>query len=604
MHGSQTRPQFIRRLSVGAILAISLLSPVVTADGARAQSADVVYRNGKIYTVNEAQPWAEAVAIKDGKFMVVGSNADVDVVTGDGTKVVDLKGRFVLPGFHDTHVHMEQAYIASQLGDAILSFSASASIEEMQGALKEFAEKKPKLEVLFAQGLEHGKFPNGEATKAFIEDVISDRPVVILDSTEHVGLLNSKALEMEGITAKTEAPSGGELVKDPKTGEPTGVMKETAAGKWTWKHYPGITPDQNKDGLAATIQYLNSVGITSIKQQHAKNPVAIAAQALENDGKLNVRIALSWTYKGPLEPMPLEEQEQMFSDRGRFASDLIKTEFVKLSGDGNAGSTGLVIEPYLVTKDSGISVFNHEELFAEVEKFDRMGVGVTIHATGDGANRMMIDVLEKVQKKHGSLKGRHQLGHATLIHPDDIARMKALDVTAEFSPVIWYPGDFPNAQREQLGEERWKRWYPINSVAKAGGRFVLASDGPLFWHEPLQTVETAVTRKAPGGEGEALNPNEAIDLASAIRAVTLNSAYVMNQEKSVGSIEKGKRADMVVLDKNLFDIPATEISSTEVQLTIFDGKVIYDAATDPTGEEAIENQTNVELDLSGSAMIR
>jgi predicted amidohydrolase YtcJ len=571
------------------------------ATTAISQTADTVYTNGSIYTVDEAQPWAEAVAIKDGKFLIVGSNADVDTAIDDTTKVVDLNGQFVVPGFHDTHVHIEQAYIADQLGDALLTFSSDASIEEMQVALKEYADKNPQLEVLFAQGLEHGKFPDGVPTMAFIEDVVPDRPVVVLNSTEHVGLLNSKALEMEGITAETESPSGGELIKDPETGEPTGIMKETAAGKWTWKHYPKVTPAQNKDGLAATIKYLNSIGITSIKQQHAKNPVANAAQALEQDGDLTARIALSWTYKGPLEPMPLEEQEKMISERARFASDKINTEFVKLSGDGNAGSTGLVLEPYLVSGTSGISVFEADELFAEVEKFDQMGVGVTIHSTGDGANRMMIDVLERVKEKHGALNARHQLGHATLIHPDDIVRMKDLDVTAEFSPVIWYPGDFPNAQRAQLGEERWARWYPVNSVAKAGARIALASDGPLMWHVPLQTIETAVSRKAPGGDGEALNPHEAIDLASAIKAVTLNSAYIMNQETSVGSVEVGKQADLVVLDKNLFDIPATEISSAKVVLTIFDGKVVYDAGIDPTGEEAIEKATGVELDFSGNA---
>jgi predicted amidohydrolase YtcJ len=570
-------------------------------DALAQSTADTVYTNGKIYTVNEKQPWAEAVAIKDGKFVKVGSNADVKANTGKGTKVIDLKGQFVVPGFHDTHVHIEQAYITDKVGDALLSFPVGASVEKMQELLKEYAEKNPKLEVLFAQGLELANFPNSEPTKEFIDKVIPDRPVVMLDTTEHVGLLNSKALEMEGITAKTETPKGGDLLKDQKTGEPTGLTRETAAGKWAWKHFPDVTPDQHRDGLAAIIQYLNSIGITSVKQQHAKNPVATAAQALEKDGKLNARIALSWTYKGPLEPMPLDEQENMFSERGRFASDMIKTEFVKLSGDGNAGSTGLVIEPYLVSGTSGISVFNADELFAEVEKFDQMGVGVTIHSTGDGANRMMIDVLEKVKKKHGALKARHQLGHSTLIHPDDIARMKALDVTAEFSPVIWYPGDFPNAQREQLGEERWKRWYPINSVAKADGRIALASDGPLMWHVPLQTLETAVTRKAPGGKGDALNPHEAIDLATAIKAVTLNSAYIMNQEKSVGSIEVGKQADMVVLDKNLFDIPATDISSSKVMLTVFDGKVVYDVATGPTGEEAIEKETKVQLDLSGNA---
>jgi predicted amidohydrolase YtcJ len=188
-----------------------------------------------------------------------------------------------------------------------------------------------------------------------------------------------------------------------------------------------------------------------------------------------------------------------------------------------------------------------------------------------------------------------------LIHPDDIVRMKDLDVTAEFSPVIWYPGDFPNAQRAQLGEERWARWYPIKSVATAGGRIALASDGPLFWHEPLQTMEAAVTRKAPGGDGEALNPHEAIDLAAAIKAVTLSSAYIMNQDSSVGSVEVGKQADLVVLDKNLFEIPATEISSARVMLTIFDGEVVYDVGVDPTGEDAIEQATGVDLDLSGNA---
>ena len=169
---------------------------------------------------------------------------------------------------------------------------------------------------------------------------------------------------------------------------------------------------------------------------------------------------------------------------------------------------------------------------------------------------------------------------------------------------MWYPSDFPEAQREQLGDERMSRWYPIDSVAEAGARFTLASDGPLFWHEPLQTLETAVTRQVPGGGETALNPHEAIDLASAIRAMTLDSAYVMNQETSVGSIEPGKRADMIVIDKNLFDIAATEISSSKVRLTVFDGRVVYDAATDPTGEAAIESQTKVELDLSGEAMIR
>jgi predicted amidohydrolase YtcJ len=568
--------------------------------------ADVVYTNGRIYTVNESQTWAEAVAIKDGMFLVVGSNDDVKAVTGDSTEVVDLGGKFVMPGIHDLHVHIEQAYIADMLGDALMNFpSEETSIEALQGLLKQHSDKNPDLPVLFAGNLELSLFPNSEPTRAFIDEVVPDRPVVMLSATEHEGLLNSKALEMEGIVADTQTPKGGTIVKDPNTHEPTGLLKEAAAGKWAWKHYPVISAEQNKQGLQGTIAYLNSVGITSIKQQHAKNPVAMAAQSLEQDGNLNARIAFSWTYKGPLEPMPLDEQEKMISERGRFASDLIKTEFVKLSLDGTAGTTGYVVDKYLVTGDRGLPVFpNDEELFAEVEKFDQMGLGITGHATGDAANRQVIDAVENVKKKHGEVKGRHQLGHATLIHPDDIPRLKALDITPEFSPVFWYPSGFPEAQRAQLGEDRMNRWYPMNSVVQSGGRITIASDGPLYWHGPLQIIETAITRQAPGGGGKALVAEEGIDLPTAIKAVTLNSAYLMNQEGTVGSIQKGKRADMVVINKNLFDIPVTEIGSSKVQLTVFEGKVVYDAAKDPSTEEAIEDKYKVELDLSGDAGYR
>jgi predicted amidohydrolase YtcJ len=353
------------------------------------EAADVVYTNGKIYTVNERQPWVEAVAIKDGEFIKVGSNDDVKAVTSDTTKTVDLQGQFAMPGFHDTHVHIEQAYIADTLGDSLLTFPGEEKdLKKLQELLKDFSDKNPDLKVLFAQGLEVGLFPNASPTKAFIEEVVPDRPVILLSATEHEGLLNSKALTMEGIAADTPSPKGGEIVKDSKTGEPTGFLKEGAAGKWAWKHYPQVSPEEHKTGLEGTITYLNSVGITSVKQQHAKNPIAIAAQGLEKDGDLHARIALSWTWKGPLESMPLDEQEKMIADRGRFTSDLIKTEFVKISLDGNAGSTGYVVDPYLVTKDRGLPVFpNDEDVFVEVEKFDLMGLGITVHATGDAANR-------------------------------------------------------------------------------------------------------------------------------------------------------------------------------------------------------------------------
>jgi predicted amidohydrolase YtcJ len=373
-----------------------------------------------------------------------------------------------------------------------------------------------------------------------------------------------------------------------------------AAGIWAWKHYPQLSPEKHKQGLQATVAFLNSIGVTSVKQQHAKNPIAIAAQDLEKEGNLNARIALSWTWKGPLEPMPIEEQEKMINERGRFSSDMIKTEFVKLSLDGNVGTTGYVLEPYLGTDSRGLPVFqNDEDLFAEVEKFDLMGLGISAHATGDAANRQLIDAIDRVKMKHGKVNARHQLAHASLIDPDDYKRLKDLDITAEFSPVVWFQTAYTKAVTPLLGPERMSRWYPMKSVIENGGRITLGSDGPLMWQDTFTRLEGAITRKGPSKDEEALALNEAIDLATAIRAMTINSAYVMNSEDKVGSLEIGKYADIIVLDQNLFEISVEEISSTKVLKTVLAGKVVFDSFHDPIEKGGIEEKYGLELDFSG-----
>ena len=564
------------------------------------ESADIIYRNGKIYTANEALPWAQAIAIKNGKIAIVGSDESIEASIGARTTVVDLEGKFVMPGLHDPHVHLEQAYKGDILGDKLLTFPGDVSSkQELQKLLKEYADKNPDLDVLFAQNLPQDIFPNSSPTKAFIDEVIPDRPVVILSDTEHEGLLNSKALEIEGVVASTATPAGGTIDKD-SNGEPTGYFREMAAGKWAWKYYPQISPDEHKQGLKATIAYLNSIGVTSVKQQHAKNPIAFAAKGLEEDGELNARIALSWTWKGPLEPMPIEEQEKMINERGRFSSDMIKTEFVKLSLDGNVGTTGYVLEPYIGSNSTGLPVFpNDDALFAEVEKFDTMGLGISAHATGDAANRQLIDAVSYVKSKYNRVKGRHQLAHASLIHPDDYTRLKELDITAEFSPVVWFHTPYTIAVTPILGPERMSRWYPMKSVIDNGGRIALASDGPLMWQDTFTRLQGAITRKEPGKDVEALASNEAIDLKEAIKAMTINAAYIMNQDDLVGSIEKGKYADIIILDKNLFEIPVEEISTTKVLKTILAGRLVYNSSSDPSEESGIEKKYGLDLDFSG-----
>ena len=544
--------------------------------------ADVLYSSGKIYTVNSSAPWAEAIAVKDGKLTFVGSDTDAQIHIGETTEVIDLGGKFVMPGIHDTHLHFESFYTSAMLEGKMLTLpAAEESLEELQELLKDYADNNPDLEVLFGEGLRAELFPDASPTKAFIDEVVPDRPVVLLTGSEHETLHNSAALAMAGVTAETEVPDGGEIVIDKETGEPTGFLKESAAGKWGWVHFPQLTREQHREGMQALVRYLNGIGVTSGKQQHAKMPVARAFQDLEARGDLTMRIGLSWTYKGPLEPMPVDEQERMFSERGAFASELIKTEFIKLSIDGTAGTTGLVVDPYLETGGHGIAFYELDELAADIARFDAMGVGVTAHASGDGAVRLLLDGLERAKAINGELKARHQIAHGHFIHVDDMSRINSLSATVEFSPAGWFQSALSDGLGGFLGPERMAHAWPAASVIKSGGRVVFASDGPLMWQEPLHSMEATITRRNPVGDGGALSPKEAIDLETAIRAYTLDSAWLMNNESVVGSIEVGKRADFIVLDRNLFEIEAEQISDSKVLLTVFDGEIVYDAATDP-----------------------
>lgn len=566
--------------------------------GSAPSVADTVYTNGAIYTVNEAQPWAEAVAVSDGIITVVGSNADMQPVTGGKTRVVDLGGRFVMPGLHDLHLHFEGFYNAAMLEGKTLRYTGEEqSIAELQTKLREYADNNPDLEVLFAEQLPQALFPNLSPTRAFIDEVVADRVVVMLSDSEHEALLNTAALAKEGITADTPDPFGGEIVRN-ANGEATGWLKEKAAGMWGWPYFPELTREQHREGMQAVMSYLNTLGITTAKEQHAKDHWAQAFQDIETDGELSMRVGLSWTYKGPLEPSPLEEQEAAIANRQQFASSLINPNFVKLSIDGTVGATGMVVKPYLQSGTDGIAFYQTDELADDVTRFDAMGLGITAHANGDGAVRQFLDALEVASKRNDGLTGRHQVGHAILIHPDDLPRFKELDATVEFSPVLWIPTPIAAGLSAQLGPDRDARLFPMKSLQKQGGRFIIASDGPLFWQTPLASIEAAITREQPGGSPTKLAPAEAIDLATAIRAYTLNAAYLMGHDDRVGSIEAGKVADIIVLDRNLFEIPVREIGSTLVLQTVFNGAVVFDAGSDPANEEAIEDKYAVELEFA------
>ena len=268
----------MKRIIIIAITAI-LSSQIMACDSGQMQkgvAADSAYISGRIFTVNDEQPWAEAIAIKDGKILAVGSSEDIQDFTGQSTVVSDLGGKFVMPGLIDAHIHVGGFYISSILEGQLLRFSGGASKEDLQIQLKNYADQNPGLAVVVAENLNSGLFPGGLVPKAFLDEIVQDRPVVAISDTEHEAYLNSKALERAGIMASTQDPHNGEIIRNPETGEPAGTLKEAAAGLWGYSEFPSPSHAEHVFGQKALYSWLNSLGITAIKIQHA-DPIEMAA---------------------------------------------------------------------------------------------------------------------------------------------------------------------------------------------------------------------------------------------------------------------------------------------------------------------------------------
>ena len=549
---------------------------LLCATTASAETADTIYTNARVYTVNFTQPWAEAVAIKDGAFIAVGSAADVAAFAGDGTRTVDLAGKMILPGFYDSHIHLENFYVSNIISDKLLGLPPVSSTDEIADALGAFAERNSDLEVIFGTNVPVELFPGSNPTKQFLDTVVPDRPVFLITASGHEAILNSKALELAGIKDDTPDPQHGVIVRD-SSGVATGFLKEAAQGQFAMPYLPAVTLEQHIQGMAEIMPYLNSLGLTSVKHIHGQAIEADALLALDERGDLTLRVAIAWTYKSPLNPQPLAEQEAAIAERAKWASDLISPNYVKMNIDGIPTATAAMLAPYKGTDDLGLNFVDADGLVDVITRFDAELNGLVFHTVGDRGARIVLDALEIAAEKLGGLKGRTQLAHAHFVDEADMPRFKAVDLTAEFSPVMWFEGGMNLSVWPMVGPERAAKQIPMRSLADAGARVVLASDGPIFMQSPLASFETAVTRLPPDGTGASPNAAEALTLEEAIAARTINSAYLSNAEDTTGSIEVGKLADLVVVDRDLFAIPIEEVSEAKVLLTVLGGDEVFSA---------------------------
>jgi len=542
-------------------------------------TADVVYLNGKIYTVNEKQPWAEAVAIKGGKFIKVGSAADIEAVTGKNTKVVDLGGKFVMPGIHDCHVHPPLVYTYEEAGE--LLFPESKSPDEVIKLVKDYATAHPELKIVRGQKWATASFPDGKATKEWLDPHFPDRAVYLIDETGHNGVLNSAALKLAGITKDTPDPEFGIIDRDPKTGEPTGYLSEKAMiliGKLVKR--PDV--DANYRGISRALDQIRAYGTTSIVDMMV-GPNALATyQRLEKEGKLRMRVDCSVILNDYQAELTTEEEsEALLARRSEFDSPLIDVG-IKLFADGTPLSkTALLVDPYTSDPSTRGQMTIGERQFERIKQAHRDGIQVRMHATADGTTRKLLDVIEEARAKDPMPGLRHQIGHLMLVTKKDIPRFKQLNVIAEFSPVLWYPTGLGGLAGSMVGAERYARWMPIKEFVDAGATVVFGSDWPAGTPDadPWRGMEAMLTRMDPKtNTGDKLG--EGIDLATAMRIFTINGAMAMMHEDKTGSIEVGKLADFIVLNQNLFDLEregrVDRISETHALQTIFEGQVVYD----------------------------
>ncbi len=548
-----------------ALLAVAAL---LSGCGQAPQPADLILSAGRVYTMDEAMPWAEAVAIRGGRIAAVGSDAEVlDRFRG---QVFELGGRMVLPGFHDAHVH--PTFGGVQLMQCDLSGSADAATLLAQVAQCDAA--LPEGEWLVGGGWDLSLFADANPSKDLLDAVNADRPIFLRGSDGHSSWANSKALTLAGIEADTPNPPHGIIERDAK-GMPSGTLRESAQGL-VEAIVPPLTDADRLEATRRAVALANQLGITSMIDAATSADEWAAWQGLEAAGGLTARVVLSVPVSSPLTWTP---SEGLVRAEDRNSGKRLRRDAAKLFVDGVLeGETAALLEPYLGEGGgTGMLILPADELAARVVALDAQGVQAHFHAIGDRAVRVALDAVEQAIEHNGPSDNRHHISHLQLIDPADYPRFAALGVTANFQALWAYPdGYVTDINLPALGPERVEGMYPIGSLERAGARIVAGSDWSVSSLNPLPAIETALTRQDASGEVEGvLNADEAVSLDTMLRAYTANGAWLMHQEDETGVIKPGMAADLVVLEKDLFDMAAEEVGEVAVTMTLFEGQIVY-----------------------------
>lgn len=543
--------------------------------------ADTIYTNGNIYTINAAAPRAEALAVVDGHLAAVGSTEDVMRLRGEATVIRDLRGHMVMPGIHDTHMHPYDAGIGSQVECAIPPTQLSTALGLLRKCLKsipqgEWLRGSQWHESFFSSDLATGKLP-----REILDEIAPKNPVFLMDWTVHNAWVNSSALKLLNIDSQTQDPSGGVIARDSDTGEATGILMDNAAYN-AQRLLPEYSIAVRSRAMRWSLETIAKYGVTTIRDALTTSREMEVYQAFSAQKSLPIRVKTSLSWKSAWANSH-EEELALIADRRSLEKGLIATDFAKIMLDGVPISyTSALLEPYAPSEafgDEHLGELMHDpqQLKEDVTWLDQQGITVKIHATGDRAARVALDAIEAARKANGDSGLIHEISHAETIHRDDLPRFNELNVAAEMCPILWYP--IPGLDFSKwLGDgERQKVW-PIKTMGDSGALVIYGSDWPVVpTPNPWPGIESMVTRSDPSAKEIKPDwPEQAVSLKTALQIFTLNGAIANKVGDSSGSLEVGKDADFIILDRNLFDIPITDVGETQMLMSVVGGTVIVD----------------------------
>jgi predicted amidohydrolase YtcJ len=518
-------------------------------------SADLALINGNILTMDSARPKAQAVAIQKNRIVKVGSTEQIKALVTKETKIVDLQGKTVVPGFIDSHIHV------ADFGKFLnwVNLSAAKSIAEMQKSLQEKAQKTPKNRWIVGNGWNETRFAEKGCPSRYDLDAVSpDNPVVLYHECGRVCLVNSKALECAKVTKETAAPSGGEIEKNPGTGEPTGILRE-AATDLVWKTIPEPSEQQILESTSLAFQEIVEAGVTTVHWIVGAIEEAFIVEKLDAQNRLPIRVHVI---------VPAKDLDRI--DELNFDSNKIDKHLgVKIFVDGSlAARTAALCEPYMDDNTTtGQLLYSQEELDKVVTKAHNANLQLIMHAMGDQAIEMALDAVEKVLTKTPAKPHCYRIEHASVLTPELIERIKKLNMTISVQPKCVISEFTDWSAIERLGNKRARWLYPLRTLINQGIRVIGGSDCPMEPISPLVAMQAAVERE--------YFPEEQINTKEALQIYTVNAAVASGEQENKGSIEKGKLTDFAVLSGDPTSTPTDKIGSIEVLMTVVDGEIVF-----------------------------